>query len=181
MSTSDTWCRPSVWGCSAVLCVIRVQAAEHCLLSCCPGGLPNRDAFSHHWLSAGGPFPELVRPKRDTPWAGYCIRLWRKKKGAFVLVMSNQLSENLLGLTVAFVSANSWADTWWVTVESPMDSYALILGHKWKPLEWLQDVASSQNVCLGDSRMLLAWVIYIRRKARYSGFSSFTGYIVTQI
>lgn len=40
MSVSDTWCRPSVWGCSAVHCVIGVQEAERCLLSPCPGVFP---------------------------------------------------------------------------------------------------------------------------------------------
>lgn len=44
-------------------CVIRVQAAERCLLSLLPWRPPNRDAFSLHWLSAGGTHPELVQPE----------------------------------------------------------------------------------------------------------------------
>lgn len=150
MSESDTWCRPSVSGCSAVHCVIRVQAAEHCLLSCCPGVLPTGMLSAITGCQLGEGILNWFNLRCSLDCYCTCLCRRRKKKEAFVLVMPNYLIENWLGWTVALLSALVEWNTWRATVESLMDSCALIsiLGHKWKPLEQLQEVASAANACL---------------------------------
>lgn len=95
----------------------------------------------------------------------YCT-LWRrrKKKEAFVLVMSNHLIENLVKQWRSCLLPAK-QNTWRATVESPMDSCTLIsiLDHKWKPLEWLQEAVSAGDVCLDNSWILLACVKYLTK------------------
>lgn len=109
MSESDTWWRPSLSGCSAVQHMIRVPAAERCLLSCCPGVFPTGMLLAITGCQLGEGILNWFNLRCSLSWLLY---LSIKEEERSVCPCDIRFFKNLLGLTVALLSTTSQANMW---------------------------------------------------------------------